>query len=213
MKDKYIALTVALGVVAFFFGQDLFPAFAGNPEREPERDSTSLISLPTNFNFPTLNWGGGTVAEQAWNVFERYREYARQGDLEGVMSLSHQVSDTCRNPETREECNVLMQSVFLFTEGWEQKEFTNTVYDDMQIVLSTDFIKLNEEVPPAKTVMLFTRLPAQAGTATGEPRMLGIKFCVGEENPAVEKCFDTDPATRDTDNNGWWDDIEAQFYR
>lgn len=213
MKNS-IAIAAALGVVAFFFGQDLFPAFAGEPERTPKRDSASLISMSSGLftppslggaSFPTL--GSGAIRDRAWSVFEQYREFAKNNNLEGVKSLSHQVSDTCLDPERREECNTLMQSVYLFTENWQKEEFPNVAYDDRQIVLSTDWGQVEEGGDKVKVVILLTRTPS------GEPRMLGIKFCAGEENPSVEKCVDTDPATRDQDGDAWWDDIEERFYR
>lgn len=205
MKNS-IAVVAALGVVAFFFGQELFPAFGSSPAPASSAgDSTSLINFPAP-DFSRLDVRKVAVASQAWAVFDQYREFAKEGDLEGVKSLSHQVSDTCLDPEQREECNALMQSVYLFTENWEQKDFTNIAYDGRQIVMSTDYFQTIEDGSAVKTVIFFTR------ASTGEPRVLGIKFCFGEEDSTIEKCVDTDPATRDQDDNGWWDDIEERFY-
>jgi hypothetical protein len=38
------------------------------------------------------------------------------------------------------------------------------------------------------------------------------ELCVGELAQR-EECVKTDPAKRDTDNDGWWDGIESAFYK
>ena len=165
-----------------------------------------------NLNSPLLSYIGlkenpEEVRDSAWQTFAQYRSYAEASDIEGVKTLSHQVSATCQNEATLEECKELMNSVFLFTSDWDKEEFPQVFFDDKQIVLSTGAAVVGENGEKAMTSIIYTR------TSDGTPKVLGIKFCVGEEASSPEKCVNTNPSTRDTNKNGWWDDIEARFYR
>ena len=194
MKN-FIVAAAGIAVVILFFGKDLSP-------------SAPIPSLPrfSISKFSSIE-EESPVKASAWSVFEQYREFARLHDLEGVRSLSYQISDACEDAEKHEECDALMTSVYLFTESWQRSEFTEIAYDDKQVVLSTDYLDYQDGTPPTKTVIFFTR------AESGEPRLLGIKFCFGEEDRFTGQCVNTDPATRDTDENGWWDDVEARFYK
>lgn len=202
MKNS-IAIAAGLVVVAFFFGRDLFPAFAKDPAPVKERDNSSLITLSPEFNFPVLT--KDPVADGAWKTFVQYREYARLGNLEGIKSLSHQTSEECLDPERSAECADLMQTAFFFTEFIQEDMLNNYAYDEKQIVLSTDVIRLPEIEDPLMFVLFFTR------TEEGQARVLGLKFCFGKEDSKEEECVNTNPETRDKDQNGWWNDVEARF--
>ncbi len=175
--SKYIAVAAALAVVAIFFVKD-------------------TLSFPELNSFLT---GSSSVGAEAWKVFEQYRTYALEHNLLGIKSLSHQISDTCANPETREECNSLMDSVYSLTQSWKQGDFTEIHFDEKQIVMLTP-----ATADSLRLAFLFTR------DETGAPKVLSVKWCLPES--VEDKCVNTDPLTRDSDGDGWWDDVEAAFY-
>lgn len=156
------------------------------------------------FSFPTINLsaiklspGSDTlVSTEAWKTFGDYLEYARTGNIDGVRSLSHQVSSVCSDPSRENECLSAMENVYAIAGEFEVSDFKNVTFDDKQILLYTD--------GPERTILYFTR------TDTGAPRVLGIQFCL--ELEGTDKCVETDPSLRDTDGNGWWDRVEALFY-
>ena len=94
-----------------------------------------------------------------------------------------------------------MGGVYQFAKDFKEEYFTSTFYDDRQIVLITD-----NKASMVSVALVFTR------DMNGNSKVLGIKWCVPEkDNQNI--CVETDPTKRDLDNNGWWDDVEALFYK
>ncbi len=207
--NKNIAVAAALVVVVgVFLSSSLKTVDKDNQSPDSTRTFSFFplsLSFPSFIKMPTLE--NEPVALEAWATFEKYRAFAKAHDLKGVKSLSHQLSPTCSNPAQRDECDALMESVYLFTADWQQSDFKNVVYDGRQIVMSTDYVDTGSGGEPIKTVLFFTR------TTSGEPRVLGVQFCFGKEDGSTEKCVETDPETRDLDENGWWDNVESLFYK
>jgi hypothetical protein len=162
----------------------------------------SGLSFGFGSRVPDLN--DSFTVTSAWGVFQDYLKFAQNNDIDGVKSLSYQVSETCSNPKKVEDCKILMNSVYLIAEGFKLEDFKNVSYDDRQIIMSTDYMKIAEDTDDTKVVLYFVR------SDRGEPKVLGIRFCYGAESED-QKCVITDPETRDADKDGWWDDIEVLF--
>lgn len=201
---KYIGIGAALAVIGLVF----FMSPSGI--EIPQGDSGGLTLPPLSFSPANLNLSlpginEPSVAENAFAVFSQYRAFARDLNIEGIKSLSHQISPACSDPARIKECENLMASVYYFTQDFKEEDFKHVYFDDRQIVMFTDFLP-NEESPdaePIRYVLFFTR-------SSGSPKLLGIKFCLPDDtNP--QECFETDPAKRDADNNGWWDQVESFF--
>lgn len=202
--EKYISVALAVSVVALA----LLVSSGGFPI---STDKSSGLSLPAlsfspsklHLDLPGLN--KSDVGREAFAVFRDYREFARTGDIEGIKSLSHQISPACSDPERREECERLMASVYYFTQDFKEEDFKHIYFDDRQLVMLTDFLPSAEspDREPIRSALFFTRME-------GGPKLLGIKFCLpNEERPG--ECFETDPGKRDQDKNGWWDQVESFF--
>jgi hypothetical protein len=197
MDKKSAVALVAIAVVAV--------VFLGTTENTSEDGAPFKFSLPFSFSgasLPTLNDAFNTTS--AWAIFQDYLKAAKENDLDKLKSLSYQISETCANPATREECNQIMTSVYLIAGGFKFEDFKNVFHDDKQIIMATDYMKLEEGVDPTKVVLYFVK------SENGDPKVLGIRFCYGEEN-GIDRCVITDPETRDADKDGWWDDVEALF--
>ncbi|OHA92016.1 MAG: hypothetical protein A3J09_00770 [Candidatus Zambryskibacteria bacterium RIFCSPLOWO2_02_FULL_51_21] len=188
--QKYFAIAAALATVGIFF--------YGNKLNLPLIDNLNL-----ELNTAPIDPAG--VA--AWNTFEQYRTYATENNLEGVKSISHQVSETCKNPATLAECENLMQSVAAFTKDLRGSDFKTVYYDDRQIVLVSDPVETAEGNALVQILLFFTR------TSSGEPRVLGMRFCFKNKGEENKSCFNADPAIRDQNQNGWWDAVESLFYK
>jgi hypothetical protein len=205
---KYIAVAVALVVVlGAFLARDkfasVFPAFASLPHA-----TTTPSTLPS-FTVPVLtfgNIGAAPVGIEAWDTFQRYLAAAKAHDLAKLAALSYQLSPECKvaqaDPSKMAPCTELMDSVAFFTESFKQSDFTRVAYDDKQIVIATDYLKIPDSDQPIKTVIYFIRDPS--------PKLLGIRFCIGKEGE-TDECVRTAPEKRDQNQNGWWDDVEALF--
>ncbi len=212
---KYIAVVVALIVVLFVLlpqGRSWITENLANIEFKPTNTATSTGSGSlSGFSVPVLTFGniGATpVAIEAWSTFQKYLAAAKAHDIVAVKSLSYQISQVCQDTlegdaeEDLKECVELMDSVVYFTQGFKQGDFVRVAYDDKQIVLATDYIKMPDSEVAVKTVLYFVR--------DGSPKVLGIRFCEGEESESGE-CVETSAEKRDSDKDGWWDDVEELF--
>lgn len=209
-KNIAIALVAIAAIAVFFFGGAAkgTGTWSGN------------FSLPFSFGgakLPTLE-NAFTVTE-AWSVFQDYLKAAKDHDIDKVKALSYQLSETCENKERREECNTLMEGVYLIANGFKLEDFTNVAEDDRQIIMSTEYMKMGEGIDDTKVVLYFVRAEGGSPASTrdsdstrGGPKVLGIRFCYGEDG-GLNKCTITDPQYRDADKDGWWDDVEALFYK
>mgnify|MGYP001567436285 FL=1 len=187
---RYIGVAAALVVTGIFFYGD-------------KLDLPLIDNLNLNINATPAD----PVGALAWQTFEQYRTYATEGNLDGVKSISHQISETCKNPATLEKCNRLMASVAQFTRDLRGSDFTEVYYDDRQIVLLSEPIETAGGDALVQVILFFTRTPA------GEPRVLGMQFCFKNKGEENQNCFNSNPAARDLDQNGWWDAVESLFYK
>lgn len=133
---------------------------------------------------------------EAWQVFEHYLEFARTHNLAGIRSLSHQLSPVCEDPSKEAECFGLMDSVYAVAGHFEFSQFKHIQADERQIIMYTD--------GPTVVILYFARDKYRV------PKLLGIKFCF-EEAAQSRSCVETDPAKRDLNSNGWWDEVESLF--
>lgn len=202
MSKTNIAVAVVLVVV---LGTILVLAPASEGRDGPRnRPLFSGLSLPFSSKVPNLNDSFNVTA--AWSTFQDYLKFAKAHDLEGVKSLSYQVSKACSNPETIVECEGLMDSVSQIGEEFKLEDFKYVFYDDKQIIMTTDYMLITEGLDKVKIALYFVK------SETGEPKVLGLKLCFGEES-GDNTCIITDPEKRDADQDGWWDDVEALFYK
>ena len=135
---------------------------------------------------------------EAWQVFENYLEFARTHNLDGIKSLSHQISATCLDETKTEECFALMDNLYNIASTLRQSDFKYIEEDSRQIIMSTD--------GPVVAILFFTK------DLAGTPKVLGLRFCIESEEVGRDSCVETDPTKRDLDENGWWDNVESLFH-
>lgn len=194
-REQLIVLFTVLAVgVILFSSNSVFESVI-----RPAGTRAELFHFP-GFQFPSLkiSWGAeDAVAREAWSTFENYLAYAKNHDLTGIKSLSHQISPACADPSRQSECFALMDSVYAFTYTFEENMFSHSESDEWQIILYTD--------GPARSFLYFTR------TETGEPKVLGLRFCTDEASIGFD-CTSINANRADSDNDGWWDSVESLFY-
>lgn len=195
---KHIATAVAIIVVvsALFVGLES----RGSTPLAKRLSEPLSLSLPTpsfdmlQFGLPIPMAEKPEVIKEAWQVFQNYMSAARDHDLPTMRTLSHQTGATCNDRAKEAECFELMDSVYHFGQNMTLDQFNEYFYDEKQIVMITDS-------EPLKVLLTFTRTPE------GTPKVLGISWCVKEkpEDICLEKV--------DSDGDGWWDFVEALFYK
>ncbi len=192
MEKKIIAIVAIFAAGTILFASDYIFEIG-----EPLPGRGSSISLPS-FSLPFLKIlpaNDAVVNAEAWIVFETYLEFARTHNLDGVKSLSYQISAACQDLARESECLTLMDSVYAFGSTLKKEDFNHVYYDNRQVILSTD--------APAVAILYFTR------DEKGVLKMLGLRFCFEDEN-APGSCA-RNMTKNDTDGNGWWDSTESLF--
>ncbi len=140
MQNRSIIIIISLLVViligwklAVYFPKDL------NPIQIPvviDKSATSSPATTTPINIKPIDEKTDTI-NKAWTVFQKYLEAAKKHDLKTVTELSHQLSDTCKDPNQTKGCNALMDNVYAYGGEMQQKDYVNIWFDDKQIILLT----------------------------------------------------------------------------
>lgn len=154
------------------------------------------------------------ILDRGWQTFEQYMAYAQAHDLDGLSSLSHQLSDTCLDPEQRESCFALMDNVAGISNEFRREEFVNVRRDWRQIIISTDWMPAEDAdvMSYYRSIIFLTR------DFLGRPKMLSMSGPIqivilekkGKTPEQLEATF-ADMLT-DTDNDGLDDQIEECSY-
>jgi len=207
-------IIVGLAIIAYL----LFLLFTNiNRSNPPKKYSvgTTTVSLPnfssdTQITIPKLNLKDSIVGASAWQIFGDYRDAAQNHNLVKIKELSHQLSLTCSDKSKEIECFAIMDGFYESTKDFKITDFTNTIYDDKQIISYTEYKSegLDEASKErfGRILMYFTR------DSSGSPRLLNIRFCSTDDLNTPDDCVEKDPNKRDLDNNGWWDTLENLFY-
>ncbi|MEK7176831.1 MAG: hypothetical protein AAB719_00835 [Patescibacteria group bacterium] len=191
---KEIVVIIALVAAGFI----LFTGTKSFQLNNPEASSPSPISLPA-FLFPTLEAptaDRATVGSEAWQTLQNYLTFAKNHDLSGVKSLSHQISPTCADPLREKECFALMDSIYSLAGELDPRIFKFIQNDNKQVVMYTD--------GPVVLIIYFTRSENRI------LKVLGLRACV--EMQGGDPCVEPDTLKNDEDKDGWWDTVETLFY-
>jgi len=204
-----IIVLVALGYVLFLNIDNL--NIKGNYSTSTPSGSVSLPDFSNSLNIPKLNLKDSIVGGGAWQAFDEYRKAAHNHNLEEIKRLSYQLSETCKNKETESDCFAIMDGLYEATKDFKITDFTNTIFDDKQIISYTDYHKEAREEGSTedrfgRTLIYFIK------SSTGSPLILSIRFCSTNDLKVPDDCVEPDPAKRDLDNDGWWDSLQNIFY-
>ena len=201
-------------------------------------DTNNLISVVSTVTLPmpklALPFFNNNVANNAWNVFENYLESVKNHDLESLRKYSHQISDTCNNPDLEEQCFVLMDNVYALGIQFKREEFKNIWFDEKQIIIASDYTTIDDDTfgsrGMARMIIYFTR------DELGTPRVLSFNDLDGnfvlkkdlsneeldkhllesiqdDDEDGLPNKIDPDPNKRDANGDGWWDSTETFFYK
>ena len=190
---------------------------------------------------------GLSIKEKAWDVLQKYLGFAKSKNIEGVRSLSYQLTDSCKkysNEEEKKDCDARMDTVAFFGIVFAKKDFIEVWSDSKQIILATDFrIEENEEVTSRTRSMIYfvvedgvikvLKFDPAKGSVLQKADLTKVEIdkrlveltedtdkdgaedylekCISKSQDST--CIKTDITKRDTDGDGFWDGIEALFYK
>lgn len=201
---RNIIIILALLVVGsvFFINKGFYGAKENitKPDGLPVFSTSTLLSKPPiKLTLPALAIPGteAALSAKAWAIFQNYLEFAKAHNLVGLRSLSYQVSATCNDQSKEKECFALMDSVYSIAHLFELSDFTHIQSDKRQIIMYTD--------GPTVAMLYLTRDDSDS------LKVLGMRLCF-EDKTTVGTCVKTDTIKNDSNNNGWWDQVESLFY-
>lgn len=247
-KTKPIITILVLLAIAF-----IIITYIKDKPKEPSISLESIDTLETSSstvetNTPTAISADASIKEKSWAVLQKYVEFAKDKDIEGVRSLSYQLTDSCKKYSTEEEkkdCDARMGTVAFFGGAFAKKDFVHVWSDNKQIILATDFrIEENEEAISKTRSMIYfvidsgvvkilkfdpakgTIMKKTSEVTKQERDAKLIEFTIDSDEDGAEDhlekclsvsqdatCTKTDPTKKDSDGDGFWDGIEALFYK
>lgn len=131
-----ILITIVLFVI---FGGKVSP-----PPSIPETE-TSVEKIKLNPGVPDITLPlSNAPKDVAWAVFQKYLEYNRNRNLEGVKNTVYKIASVCEDIKTRVDCEARMGLAYQYGSALKKENFVNVWDDEKQIILSTDF-KIQED--------------------------------------------------------------------
>jgi hypothetical protein len=80
-----------------------------------------------------------SIKDTAWAVFQKYLNYNKDKNLNGVKSIVYKVNSICASEIPTYECKNRMNSAYSYGSILKKDDFKNVSSDKNQIILSTDF--------------------------------------------------------------------------
>lgn len=230
---KNIVVFIAVFIILGFLGWKMI---SDKPSAKmPVSTSTPSIASSTELQASTAQ--SESEKDRAWKVLQNYLRFAKNKNLEGVASLSYQLSDSCKNnqKDAQKECLLKIENVYNLGKDFKEKDFNTIWSDEKQIILSTDWKHFDSQgvnglvhgviyfVKDAKgNIKLLSFNPAKGAFITDtasstkaeiDQKLLKATLDSDQDGlPDVEE-INTDPHKRDSNGNGFWDGVEALFYK
>ena len=113
------------------------------------KDSAEKTAGVLRIEAPELNISpitfddNGNVSADAWLVLQKYLNFAKYKNIDGLKNVSQQISSFCRDyslsEENKKECDARMDTVYQIGSTFSEKDFSHISFDKKQIILSTDY--------------------------------------------------------------------------
>ncbi len=197
MNKTAIALIAVVAIGVIMFGSKSSLGDLSKLTSDTENGLTLPAFSLNSLQMPLGNMGQPQTNVGYWKTFEKYLEFAKNHDLAGIRSVSHQISPTCNDPAREVECVALMDSVYAFMYMFTEDEFKNIEEDDKQAILYTD--------GPDRKFLYFTK------DSSGAAKLLSLRICTDDTSTNYD-CVAANANKLDVNSNGWWDSLESLFY-
>lgn len=139
MKKIIILILFVVGAVALFLflkdkNETVIPA-----SLTEDSAATTTASNTENQGASSTSPKLLSVKDQVWTIFQKYLEYNKSHDLEGVKSVVYKVAPVCEDVKLKTDCENRMDAAYNYGSALKKENFVNVWSDEKQIILATDF--------------------------------------------------------------------------
>ena len=137
MKNKilYIIGVLVIIAVVFLAKYALSRPISDRLDNDGKSETPDLEAPDLDIGLPLSN----DPKDVAWNLFQKYLNYNKNKNKEGVKSVVYKIAAVCTDPKTTIDCEGRMNSAWEYGSQLKKEDFVNVWQDEKQIILSTDF--------------------------------------------------------------------------
>src|SRR3989344_130855 len=137
MKNKilYIIGVLVIIVVVFLAKYALSRPISDGLNNDGKSETPDLEAPDLDIGLPLSN----DPKDVAWNLFQKYLNFNKIKNKEGVKSVVYKIAAVCEDPKTTIECEGRMGAAYQYGNTLKKEYFVNVWQDEKQIILSTDF--------------------------------------------------------------------------
>jgi hypothetical protein len=146
-KIIYFGIALILASFIVIFGYQKYGNLGG-VANEPMADNSGVSTSTSGVSTSTFVLRANpnlSIKDNAWNVLQKYLEFAKNHNILGVKNLSYQLSESCKNPSkgsaAEKDCFMRMDTVYYFGTQFKKNEFKNIWSDEKQIILTSDLVR------------------------------------------------------------------------
>lgn len=164
-KNRRIILVVMILIVIgvlFFVFRNFSWAPVVDDKPASAKASAGKVKIDPNISEQTLPFSSAPK-DVAWALFQKYLEYNKDQNLEGVKSVVYKVAAVCNDPKTLIDCKARMGAAYSYGSTLKKEDFTNIWSDEKQIILSTDFEVEEDDVSIGRTRSIIFFVKDEAG--------------------------------------------------
>ncbi len=211
MKRRiYISLLVL--VVAIVVLLTIFPKTTSHIELTTPNNKENISENNSNTSSTTDSATKLVLSKPQspeWEVFQKYITFAKNHDLEGIKTLSYQISETCKDKNLEKQCFALMDNVYQIGSNLKESNYVNKWSDGKQIIISTNPVKKTEgdNVGYQQGFIIFTK------DNSGNLKLLGLDpyksvYLSKKDFSATELETRLKAMLADSDKDGLYDEEE-----
>lgn len=141
MKNKIFYAVWAIVILGAVFLA--FQNISLAPQTENPIDDITKIQIDSNIPDQTLPLSNN-LKDEVWEVFQKYLNYNKARDVEGVRSVVYRIAPVCEDPKLQIDCEGRMGLAYAYGSALKKADFVNVWSDEKQLILSTDF-KISED--------------------------------------------------------------------
>jgi len=133
-----VGVVVFIGALFFIFKNVSLAPVENGEETSVNKTETEKIKFDPNVPNQTLPLSN-TPQDLAWQLFQKYLDYNKNHNLEGVKSVVYRVAPVCNDTKTLIDCEARMGSAYSYGSVLKKEDFVNVWEDGKQIILATNF--------------------------------------------------------------------------